>query len=234
MLVLLSAGIDVNSWDSEGSKNTPLHWAACFGNKEIVNCLLNRGGNFNAENGCGATPLHEAVNRGDVGICQELLQAGANPHIRALQGKFAGKSPYELSRNKSAICALMQLIIPNIIQKETTDSSISGYQDTNSFSKKSLSANMSQLSIDSNKSSDPLFEQVVRDDTTNNSPNRSLNDKSCIWNLIWPQPKSIIQFGNYSPPFIAGKELFISIIQVLLLFLHLFYSFFINIFVLNK
>ena len=37
---LLAAGIDVNSWDSEGSKNTPLHWAACYGNKEVVGCLL--------------------------------------------------------------------------------------------------------------------------------------------------------------------------------------------------
>ena len=37
---LLEAGINVNSWDSEGSKNTPLHWAACYGNKEIIACLI--------------------------------------------------------------------------------------------------------------------------------------------------------------------------------------------------
>lgn len=37
---LLEAGLDVNSWDSQGSKNTPLHWAACYGNKEIIACLL--------------------------------------------------------------------------------------------------------------------------------------------------------------------------------------------------
>lgn len=37
---LLDAGLDVNSWDSQGSKNTPLHWAACYGNKEIITCLL--------------------------------------------------------------------------------------------------------------------------------------------------------------------------------------------------
>lgn len=37
---LLDAGLDVNSWDSQGSKNTPLHWAACYGNKDIIACLL--------------------------------------------------------------------------------------------------------------------------------------------------------------------------------------------------
>lgn len=47
---------------------------------------VDRGADVNAVNGCGATPLHDAVNRGDVTICQELLQAGANPLIRAIKG----------------------------------------------------------------------------------------------------------------------------------------------------
>jgi hypothetical protein len=37
---LIAAGISINSWDSEESKNTPLHWAACYGNKDIVTCLI--------------------------------------------------------------------------------------------------------------------------------------------------------------------------------------------------
>ena len=45
-----------------------------------------RGASVNSENGCGTTPLHDAVNRGDVTICEELLQAGANPLIRAVKG----------------------------------------------------------------------------------------------------------------------------------------------------
>lgn len=218
MLLLITAGIDVNSWDSEGSKNTPLHWAACFGNKEIVQCLLNRGADVNAKNGCGATPLHEAVDRDDIDICQELLNAGANPHIRALQGTFAGKSPYELSRNKQlAICTMMQFIISNNNENSNDKIDNNNYQqDINNFSQKSISTNMSQLSIDSSKSTDPLFEQStgVRDNINeNDNNNTSLNDKSCIWNLIWPQPKTIIKLGHNSAPFIAGKELFISIIQ---------------------
>lgn len=37
---LVAAGISINARDSEGSKNTPLHWAACYGNRDIVACLL--------------------------------------------------------------------------------------------------------------------------------------------------------------------------------------------------
>jgi ankyrin repeat protein len=44
VIQLLDAGLNVNSWDSQGSKNTPLHWAACYGNKDIIACLI---GNIN-------------------------------------------------------------------------------------------------------------------------------------------------------------------------------------------
>jgi len=37
---LIVAGIGINWWDSEDSKNTPLHWAACYRNKDIVTCLI--------------------------------------------------------------------------------------------------------------------------------------------------------------------------------------------------
>nr|CAD7571546.1 unnamed protein product [Timema californicum] len=83
---LVAAGININSWDSVESKNTPLHWAACYGNKEIVTCLISRGADVNSMNACGATPLHDAVIGTDDGVVQELLQAGANPLIQANKG----------------------------------------------------------------------------------------------------------------------------------------------------
>ncbi|XP_034950248.1 uncharacterized protein [Chelonus insularis] len=218
VIQLLSAGIDVNAWDSEGSKNTPLHWAACYGNKEIVACLIDRGADINAENGCGATPLHEAVNRGDIAICQELLDAGANPHIRAIHGTFAGKSPYDLAKNKPSIFLLMQQqAMTSSVSKESEKSilnspSVTSYADLNNFSQKSLSTNISQLSIDSTKSSDPLYDSTLRE-RNNESPVKSILDKSSIWNLIWPQPKNILDLSSFSSPFIAEKEIFISIIN---------------------
>lgn len=76
----------------------------------------------------------------------------------------------------------------------------------------SKSSNLSQLSIDSNnKSFDQIFEGSNREPGSE-SPAKSPGDKYGIYNLIWPQPKAIIELTD-SAPFIAGKELFISIIQ---------------------
>ena len=36
---LLAAGVEVNLLDSPDSRNTPLHWAVTYGNKDVVQCL---------------------------------------------------------------------------------------------------------------------------------------------------------------------------------------------------
>ncbi|XP_011310616.1 uncharacterized protein [Fopius arisanus] len=213
VLQLLAAGIDINSWDSEGSKNTPLHWAACYGNKEMMTCLIDHGANVNAENSCGVTPLHEAIGRGDVAICQELLQAGANPHIRAIQGMFSGKTAYDLSRSKALINNLMQRFVTNSISQKPEDISSPeiSHPDTSNFTQTSLVSNISQISIESTKSTEPLCELNHEPTTEDSIPlNKSKNP---IWGEIWPQPRTILDLSNHSASFIAGKELFISIIQ---------------------
>jgi len=69
---LIAAGIGINSWDSEDSKNTPLHWAACYGNRDIVTCLIG---------GCSKSCctychwLHKVFSKAD------SLSAGQNPNI---------------------------------------------------------------------------------------------------------------------------------------------------------
>lgn len=37
---MLDAGVSPNAVDSEESRNTPLHFAACYGSTEVVNLLL--------------------------------------------------------------------------------------------------------------------------------------------------------------------------------------------------
>ncbi|GLH15836.1 Poly [ADP-ribose] polymerase tankyrase [Gryllus bimaculatus] len=105
---LIAAGISINAWDSEESKNTPLHWAACYGNQDIVVCLLDRGADVNAMNACGATPLHDAVFRGDVDVARALLQSGANPLIQALKGKFGGKTALDLASHNPKVWTLVE------------------------------------------------------------------------------------------------------------------------------
>ncbi|XP_076162883.1 uncharacterized protein LOC143144407 isoform X2 [Ptiloglossa arizonensis] len=209
---LLDAGLNVNSWDSHGSKNTPLHWAACYGNKDIVTYLIGRGADVNAINGCGATPLHDAVNRGDVTICQELLQAGANPLVKASNGTFSGKTPYYLSRGKQPLRCFVQKYLSNFEsnKSKTMHSPTASFAEGNSC-QKSLSSNMNQLSIESNKSIDPVYD-IPLHESGKDSPTKSA-EKDGLYSLLWPQPKTVVELKNLSASFIAGKELFISIIQ---------------------
>ena len=104
---------------------------------------------------------------------------------------------------------------PNSISKEneSINNATVAFTESN-FCQKSISTNMSQLSIDSAKSTDALYDISVREPSVG-SPVRSVHEKTGVYNLIWPEPKTIIELGNISPPFIAGKELFISIIQVI-------------------
>ncbi|KAF4523546.1 hypothetical protein B566_EDAN011994 [Ephemera danica] len=105
---LVAAGLSINSYDSIESRNTPLHWAASYGNRDIVSCLIDRGANVNAMNSCGATPLHDAVSQNCIEIVEELLQGGANPLIQAMKGKFSGQTPLDLARSKPDLVELVE------------------------------------------------------------------------------------------------------------------------------
>jgi hypothetical protein len=69
---LIAAGISINSWDSEDSKNTPLHWAACYGNKDIVTCLIG---------GCSKSCCAYCHWLRKVSWKADSLSAGQNPNI---------------------------------------------------------------------------------------------------------------------------------------------------------
>jgi len=128
---------------------------------------------------------------------------------------FAGKTPYELSRKKQSLHCFLQRFISNFMlnENETIHSATMSYPDTN-YCQKGLMCNMSQLSVESNKSSDPAYDVPSRD-AGKESPSKSISDKRSIYNLLWPQPKTVNELKNFTVPFIAGKELFISIIQVI-------------------
>ncbi|KAL7304697.1 hypothetical protein TKK_0002938 [Trichogramma kaykai] len=84
-------------------KNTPLHWAACFGHKSIIQFLTENGSNVNAVNDCGATLLHEAVNRRDFEMCLVLLRSSTDPLVRAIKGTFAAKTSYDISKSNASL-----------------------------------------------------------------------------------------------------------------------------------
>ncbi|ESO99673.1 hypothetical protein LOTGIDRAFT_173616 [Lottia gigantea] len=55
---LVAAGVDVNLVDSNESKNTPLHWAVSYANRDMVQCLCSRGANVNVYNNEGYKQLY--------------------------------------------------------------------------------------------------------------------------------------------------------------------------------
>lgn len=85
--LLIDAGADVNS--ASVDIGTPLH-AACGrdGSLTCVELLLAAGAEVNAQNFKGWTPLHFACVSEDKQLVQALLEAGADPSIRANWGRL--------------------------------------------------------------------------------------------------------------------------------------------------
>ncbi|KAF6199146.1 hypothetical protein GE061_007171 [Apolygus lucorum] len=72
----------VNARDTAGRKSTPLHFAAGYGRKDIVEFLLDAGASILARDDGGLHPLHNACSFGHADVVRLLLEAGANPNTR--------------------------------------------------------------------------------------------------------------------------------------------------------
>ena len=79
--LLVAAGADVNGSVRNGDR--PLHYAAFWGNLEVVDFLLSKNAEVNVKEGYGKTPLNLAIRRGHFEIVKTLLDAGADPTLHA-------------------------------------------------------------------------------------------------------------------------------------------------------
>ena len=99
----LDAGADVNAkmW-----RRTPLHRAAREGYKEIVELLIAKGADVNANEDCGWTPLHLAASRSHEEIVELLIAKGADVNAKE---KF-GWTPLgeAVFKGKKEIAALLR------------------------------------------------------------------------------------------------------------------------------
>ncbi|XP_026743919.1 tankyrase isoform X2 [Trichoplusia ni] len=72
----------VNARDTAGRKSTPLHFAAGYGRREVVEILIAGGAALQARDDGGLQPLHNACSFGHADVVRALLGAGAAPAAR--------------------------------------------------------------------------------------------------------------------------------------------------------
>ncbi|CAH0698606.1 unnamed protein product [Spodoptera exigua] len=72
----------VNARDTAGRKSTPLHFAAGYGRREVVEILIAAGAALQARDDGGLQPLHNACSFGHADVVRALLGAGAAPAAR--------------------------------------------------------------------------------------------------------------------------------------------------------
>ena len=88
LCMLISAGTDVNIKNNFGE--TPLHWAAYYGNnKKITQLLIDAKANVNIKSHQGNTPLYWAVLHNKIDVVQLLINAGADLNIQNNEGSTA-------------------------------------------------------------------------------------------------------------------------------------------------
>lgn len=98
----IAAGMDVGKADGSPAVNTPLHWAAAFGQVSAVRELLQAGVDVDAANAKGDTPLRDAAAAGHVAVVRELVSAGADPSLKNKKGS----SPIDVATSDELLGAL--------------------------------------------------------------------------------------------------------------------------------
>jgi len=109
--ILLNAGANINSPDSDDDERTALHWAADFKNVELVEFLLKRGASVHSATELGCTPLFLAISpvgiqvghEREIKLAQLLLEYGSdiNAHNRI------GYSPLSCSEKNPELYNLL-------------------------------------------------------------------------------------------------------------------------------
>lgn len=96
--------------------NTPLHWAAYFGQVALAERLIRQGANVDVKNRLQATALHAATRYGRLDVARLLIREGADVNAR---GQF-GHSPITLAATQNHV-DIAKLLLNNggMMQEQT-------------------------------------------------------------------------------------------------------------------
>ncbi|KAG0744538.1 hypothetical protein G6F57_003702 [Rhizopus arrhizus] len=78
----IKSHIDINAGDTP-----PLIYAACFGKIQVTELLLEAGADINIQDSLGWSALMWATNNNHLSLAQLLLDRGASPQMRSMNGK---------------------------------------------------------------------------------------------------------------------------------------------------
>jgi len=84
---LIAKGADVKARSADGT--TALHWAAHYGDADLVDRLIRAGADPAARNDYGSTPLQEAAVSAFTPVIERLLKAGVNVDSPTSEGQTA-------------------------------------------------------------------------------------------------------------------------------------------------
>lgn len=102
---LLNKGANPEIRDRDG--NTPLHDAALYADPTALAYLISVKAKVNATNNRGETPLILAVQRKDLGLVHQLIDAGADPKIA---DTVAGKNAIDYAKDDPRGTAMLKLL----------------------------------------------------------------------------------------------------------------------------
>ncbi|CAG5098084.1 Oidioi.mRNA.OKI2018_I69.XSR.g15365.t1.cds [Oikopleura dioica] len=98
-------GNSINARDADGRRSTPLHFAAGFGRKEVVEYLLETGGDVGATDEGGLISLHNACSFGHADVVRMLIEAKSDVNT---QDRWGWTSLHEAAiKGKADVCILL-------------------------------------------------------------------------------------------------------------------------------
>jgi len=81
----ISSGTDLDTRDE--TLQTPLHYTALCGHRNVAELLITNGADVNAEDNEGSTPLHRATEKHHTDVAELLLAKGADVNAKTTDKK---------------------------------------------------------------------------------------------------------------------------------------------------